>query len=102
MPGVPGGINPGGKYHSSSSWKYSFHSDELDKMIESAFAESNEDSRQQQVAAIWQYLHEEAPCMPLYSVKKLSAMNPRLSGYHVGQNMFDMSMIKDMDMDTSK
>lgn len=102
MPGVPGGINPGGKYHSSSSWTYSFHSDELDKMIESAFAESNEDSRQQQVAAIWQYLHEEAPCMPLYSVKKLSAMNPRLSGYHVGQNMFDMSMIKDMDMDTSK
>lgn len=102
MPGVPGGIDVGGKYHSSSSWAYSFHSDELDKMMETAFSDPSEESRQKKVAEIWDYLHAEAPCMPLYSIKKLSAMNPRVSGYHVGHNMFDMSMIKDMNMDTSK
>jgi hypothetical protein len=40
--------------------------------------------------------------MPLYNVLKLCVFNPRVSGYHTGANMFDMSMIKDMDMDMKK
>ena len=103
LPDYPGGINIGGKYDSSNqSWPYSFHSEELDAMIQEAFTNPDEESREAQIDNIWTYLHEQAPCLTLYSVKKLVAMNPRVTGYHVGSNMFDMSMIKDMDIDLSK
>lgn len=99
----PGGINIGGKYYSGASgWTYAFHSEELDAMIEEAFTNPDADTRNVQIDEIWTYLHAQAPCMPLYSVKKLVAMNPRVSGYHTGFNMFDMLMCKDMDMDMSK
>ena len=102
LPNFPGGIDIGGKYHSSNtSWPDSFHSEELDEMINAAFTNSNAEESAEQIQKIWQYLHEQAPCMPLYYILKLVAMNPRVSGYHVGSNMFDISMIKDMDIDMS-
>lgn len=101
MPNTPV-ISTSGKYYSTSSWTYSFHSPELDAMIDKAFTTFDEASRTEQINAIWEYLHPQAPCLTLYSVLKLTAMNPRVTGYHVGSNMFDMSMVADMDMDMSK
>jgi peptide/nickel transport system substrate-binding protein len=99
LPSFPGGIAIGGKYYSTnSSWKYSFHSKQLDSMIDEAFTNPDTKTRNAQIDKIWEYLHAQAPCMPLYNVLKLCVFNPRVSGYHTGANMFDMSMIKDMDM----
>lgn len=103
MPSIPGGIGNDGKYHSDGSDTQSiFHSKELDAMMDEAFTNPNEDSRSTQIDEIWTFLHKQAPCMPLYSILKLSAFNPRVSGYVVGSNMFDMSMLSVMDMDMSK
>jgi peptide/nickel transport system substrate-binding protein len=103
LPSFPGGIAIGGKYHSTNSgWKFSFHSKELDSMIDKAFTNPDIKTRNSQIDAIWEYLHAQAPCMPLYNVLKLCVFNPRVSGYHTGSNMFDMSMVKDLDMDMEK
>ncbi len=103
MPSIPGGIGIGDKYYSTNKdWAYSYHSAELDGMIDAAFTEPNTESRNNKIDTLWSYLHTQAPCMPLYSVLKLVACNPRVSGYEVGSNMFDMSNVRLLDMDMSK
>ena len=102
MPSFPG-INIGGKYYGGASNPSSvYHSEKLNGLIDEAFTNPNSVSRATQIDAIWEYLHAQAPSMPLYSILKLTASNPRVSGYKVGSNMFDMSNLRLLDMDMSK
>jgi peptide/nickel transport system substrate-binding protein len=93
LPSTPGGINIGQKYHSEAkSWKYSYHSDELDQLIEEAFTNSDETIRKELCDKIWNILHQEAPCIPLYDIVKLVAYRDNVAGFEPGATMFDMEL----------
>lgn len=93
LPSTPGGIAIGDKYHSGAkSWKYAFHSGELDQLIEKAFTTPDETERKALVNRIWDILHDQAPCLPLYDIVKVVAFGSNVSGFEPGATMFDMEL----------
>jgi ABC-type transport system substrate-binding protein len=93
LPTIPGGITIKGKYHSKAKdWEYAYHSDELDQLIEKAFTNPNETTRKELCDKIWNILHQEAPCIPLYDIVKLVAYGDNVTGFEPGATMFDMEL----------
>lgn len=93
LPTTPGGIGIGDKYHSGvKGWKYAYHSAELDQLIEQAFTNPDETKRKELCNRIWDLLHQQAPCIPLYDIVKLVAYSDKVSGFEPGATMFDMEL----------
>lgn len=93
LPSTPGGIAIADKYHSGAkSWKYAYHSAELDQLIEKAFTNPDETKRKELCSRIWDILHQQAPCMPLYDIVKLVAYRENVKGFEPGATMFDMEL----------
>lgn len=93
LPSIPGGISIGDKYHSGSkSWPAAYHSAELDQLIEKAFTTTDEAQRKELCNRIWDILHEQAPCIPLYDIVKVVAYRDNISGFKPGPTMFDMEL----------
>lgn len=93
LPYVPGGIAPGDKYHSNAgSWQYSYHSPELDQLIDRAFSNTDEARRKELCNQIWALLHHQAPCIPLYDIVKLVVYRDNVTGFQPGATMFDMDL----------
>jgi peptide/nickel transport system substrate-binding protein len=91
LPWVPGGIDIGGKYHSgSTSWPAAYHSPELDRLIEEAWLTPDESKRKELINKVWDILHYEAPCIPLYDIVKVSAYRESITGFKPAPTMFDM------------
>lgn len=91
LPWTPGGIAPGDKYHSGAgSWQYAYHSPELDQLIDQAFSNTNEAERKELINQIWDLLHHQAPCFPLYDIVKLVVYRDNVTGFQPGATMFDM------------
>ncbi|MFZ5648914.1 MAG: ABC transporter substrate-binding protein [Bacillota bacterium] len=93
LPSTPGGIAIGDKYHSGAkSWPYAYHSAELDQLIEKAFANPEEAGRKELCNRIWDILHQQAPCIPLYDIVKLVVYRENVTGFEPGGTMFDMEL----------
>jgi peptide/nickel transport system substrate-binding protein len=91
LPSVPGGIGIGGKYH-SKGWPYSYHSPELDALIEAAFTTTDPQLRRTKCDEIWALLHMVHPCIPLYDIVKAAVMDKKVTGFTHGPTMFDMAL----------
>lgn len=93
LPTTPGGIAPGDKYDSgAASWKYAYHSPELDQLIAKAFGDPDETGRKEFCNQIWDLLHHQAPCIPLYDIVKLVVYRDGVTGFQPGATMFDMDL----------
>lgn len=93
LPSTPGGIAPGDKYHSGAgSWLYAYHSPELDQLIGQAFSNTDETQRKELCNQIWDLLHHQAPCIPLYDIVKLVVYRDNVTGFQPGATMFDMNL----------
>ena len=92
LPSVPGGIGIGGKYH-SEGWPFSYHSAELDALIEAAFTTTDPQLRRTKCDEIWTLLHKAYPCIPLYDIAKATVMDKKVTGFTHGPTMFDMNLI---------
>jgi peptide/nickel transport system substrate-binding protein len=93
LPSIPGGIAIGQKYHSQSkSWPAAYHSEELDQLIEKAWTTPDESERQKLCDQIWNILHEQAPCIPLYDIVKVVAYRDNVSGFQPAPTMFEMEL----------
>ncbi|NJL59538.1 MAG: hypothetical protein HC887_07750 [Desulfobacteraceae bacterium] len=92
LPSIPGGISIGDKYHSKGGWPYSYHSEKLDALIESAFTTLDKTRMRQQCDEIWEVLHDANPCIPLYDIAKAVVMNKKVQGFRHGPTMFHMDI----------
>lgn len=93
LPSIPGGIAIGQKYHSQAkSWPAAYHSPELDRLIERAWTTTDEGRRREIIDEIWNVLHEETPCIPLYDIVKVVAYRDNVSGFKPASTMFDMEL----------
>jgi len=93
LPSIPGGIGIGQKYHSKSkSWPAAYHAQELDRLIEKAWSTPDESERKKICDEIWEMLHQEAPCIPLYDIVKVVAYRDNVSGFKPAPTMFDMEL----------
>lgn len=61
-------------------------------MIEKAFTNPDETKRKELCNRIWNILHQQAPCIPLYDIVKLVAYRENVSGFEPGATMFDMEL----------
>ena len=91
LPSIPGGIGIGGKYH-SKGWPHSYHSQELDALIEAAFTTTDPKITRAKCDEIWTLLHGVYPCIPLYDIVKAAVMSKKVSGFTHGPTMFDMDL----------
>jgi len=95
LPSLPGYIGPGGWYYSKAKderYAYSYHSEELDQLIEKAWMNPDETERKKLCNQIWDILHEQAPCISLYDIVKVVAYRDNVSGFKPGPTMFDMEL----------
>ncbi|SHJ50243.1 hypothetical protein [Desulfofundulus thermosubterraneus] len=61
-------------------------------MIEKAWSTPDESERKKICDEIWEMLHQEAPCIPLYDIVKVVAYRDNVSGFKPAPTMFDMEL----------
>ncbi len=92
LPSIPGGIGIKGKYYSSGDWPFAYHSKRLDALIDAAFTTTDKVRMRTECDKIWTLLHDAAPCIPLYNIKKAVVMNKKVTGFKFGRTMFNMDL----------
>ena len=91
LPSIPGNMSIGGKYH-SGGWAFSYHTGELDALIDAAFTTTDEAEMRAYCDEIWVLLQDANPCIPLYDITKAVVMNQNVTGFKHGPTMFDMDL----------
>jgi len=91
LPSVAGYIQIGGRYH-AGGWPHGYQNDTLDKLIEKAWTTPDEAEWRALCDQIWEILHEEAPCIPLYDITKPVVFRKNVHGFKFGPTMFEMDL----------
>ncbi len=91
LPSVAGYIEIGGNYH-AGGWPHGYQNDTLDKLIEKAWTTPDEAEWRALCDQIWQLLHKEAPCIPLYDITKPVVFKKNVHGFKFGPTMFEMDL----------
>ena len=97
LPSVAGYIEIGGRYH-AGGWPHGYQNDTLDKLIEKAWTTPDEAEWRELCDQIWEILHEEAPCIPLYDITKPVVFRKNVHGFKFGPTMFEMDL-SDMEVE---
>jgi len=91
LPSIAGYIEIGGMYH-AGGWSYGYQTDTMDELIERAWTTPDEDEWRALCDQIWEILHEEAPCIPLYDITKPVVFRKNVHGFKFGPTMFEMNL----------
>jgi len=91
LPSIAGYIEIGGRYH-AGGWSHGYQTDTMDELIERAWTTPDEDEWRTLCDQIWEILHEEAPCIPLYDITKPVVFRKNVHGFEFGPTMFEMDL----------
>jgi len=91
LPSIAGYIEIGGRYH-AGGWSHGYQTDTMDELIERAWTTPDEDEWRTLCDQIWEILHEESPCIPLYDIKKPVVFRKNIHGFKFGPTMFEMDL----------